>query len=88
MRQSATTAIRAYRIYFRDGDDRIARAQEVELTSDEAVCQLAAQILEERAADCTCAEVWDRARLVCALRRDGLVNRQRPEHDGRGTDVS
>jgi hypothetical protein len=70
MPQPAPTAIRSYRIYFRDGDNQIARSHDVDLASDEEARELAALMLDEQTAH-PCAEVWERARLVCTVRRDG-----------------
>ena len=70
MAQSATTvAIRTYRVYFRDGNNMLTPPHDVDLGSDEEARVLAAQMLDERM-DCSCAEVWDRARLVCTVRRE------------------
>ena len=68
-RRSTTTAIRSYRIYLRDSSAALARAHDVDLASDEDACQLAALMLDDQAVY-PCVEVWDRARLVCAVRRD------------------
>jgi hypothetical protein len=68
MRQS-TTAIRAYRVYFRDIGNVLWQSHEVDLASDEEARQLATKLLWGRAAYAS-AEVWDRARHVCTVRRD------------------
>jgi hypothetical protein len=70
MRQSTITAIRSYRIYLRDAENVLARSHEVELASDEEARQLAVWMLDEQTAY-PCAEVWDRARLVCTVRKGG-----------------
>ncbi len=70
-----TTAIRSYRIYFRDTTDAFTRTYEVDLASDNEARELAARMLNEQGA-CPSAEVWDRARLVCTVRRDGLSRRE------------
>jgi hypothetical protein len=70
MRQSTTTAIRSYRIYLRNASNALARAHDAELASDKDARELAALMLDEQATH-TCAEVWDRARLVCTVRREG-----------------
>jgi hypothetical protein len=70
MPQSTTLAIRACRIYLRDAENALARAHDVDLASDEDACQLAALMIQDQEAY-PCAEVWDRARLVCTMRRDG-----------------
>jgi hypothetical protein len=67
--QSTTSAIRPYRIYFRDSGNAIKRAHEADLTLHQDARELAALMLDEQTA-CPCAEVWDRARLVCTVRRD------------------
>jgi hypothetical protein len=64
----STTAIRSYRIYLRDGGDLIARSHDVDLASDEEAHQLASSMLDDQLSY-HCAEVWDRARLVCTVRR-------------------
>ena len=61
-------AIRSYRIYFRDVRHGIGSVQEVELASDDEAHQLADLMLDEQNAY-PIAEVWDRARLVCTVRR-------------------
>ena len=66
----APIAIRSYRIYFRDAKKMLARPYDVDLASDEEARDLAAQMLAEQAVY-PCVEVWDRARLVCTVRRDG-----------------
>lgn len=70
MQQSSNTAIRSYRIYLRDGTDLLSRVHDVDLASDEAARELAAQMLDEQSSY-PCAEVWDRARLVCTIRSEG-----------------
>jgi hypothetical protein len=62
-------AIRSYRIYFRDVRHGIASVREVDLASDDEAYQLADLMLDEQTAY-PIAEVWDRARLVCTVRRD------------------
>jgi len=68
--QSTNTAIRAYRVYFRDGHDEIARSHDVDLASDEDARGLAVLMLDKQTAY-PCVEVWDRARLVCVVRKGG-----------------
>jgi hypothetical protein len=67
--QSSTTAIRSYRLYFRDASDVLARADDVNLGSDDEARELATLMLEEQGIY-QVAEVWDRARLVCSVRRE------------------
>ena len=67
--QSSTTAIRSYRLYLRDASDVLARADEVNLASDDEARELATLMLEEQGIY-KIAEVWDRARLVCSVRRE------------------
>jgi hypothetical protein len=69
MAKSTSVAVRSYRIYFRDTTDAFTRTHEVDLASDGEARELAAQLLDEQGA-CPTAEVWDRARLVCILRRN------------------
>ena len=64
-----TTAIRSYRVYLRDAENVLARSHEVELASDEEARSLATLMLGEQT-NHPCAEVWDRARLVCTVRRE------------------
>ena len=68
MAQPVPTLIRSYRIYLRDGDNQISRSHEVDLVSDEEARQLAAWMLDEEN-HYPCAEVWDRGRLVCTVRK-------------------
>jgi hypothetical protein len=68
MRQSTTTAIRSYRIYLRNVSNALARTHDAELASDEDARQLAVRMLDEQTTH-PCAEVWDRARLVCTVRK-------------------
>ena len=65
----STTAIRSYRLYFRDASDALAAPHEVDLASDNEARELAALMLGEQSIH-PCIEVWDRARLVCTMRRD------------------
>ena len=67
--QSTNTAIRGYRVYLRDTHNEIARSQDVDLGSDEDARVLAMLVLDKQAAY-PCVEVWDRARLVCKMRRE------------------
>ena len=67
--QSSTTAMRSYRIYLRDATDALARPCDADLASDEEAHALAARMLAEQTAY-PCVEVWDRARLVCTVRRE------------------
>ena len=69
MAQPSPVAIRSYRIYLRDAENVLASGHDVDLASDEEARQLAALMIEEQAVY-PCAEVWDRARLVCTVRRD------------------
>jgi hypothetical protein len=65
----STTAIRSYRIYLRDAENVLAQGHDVELASDEAARELAARMLREQITH-PCAEVWDRTRLVCTVRKE------------------
>ena len=67
--RSTTTAIHSYRIYLRDSGNLIAHTHDVDLGSDEDARQLASLMLDEQIAY-SCAEVWDRTRLVCTVRRE------------------
>src|ERR1700732_3940952 len=60
----STTSIRPYRIYLRDAENLLAQGHDAELASDDDARELAMRMLNERTAY-PCAEVWDRARLVC-----------------------
>jgi hypothetical protein len=66
------TVIRSYRIYFRDTLNVLKRGHDHNLGSDEEARVLAGQMLDERT-NCSCAEVWDRARLVWTVRRSPLT---------------
>src|SRR5437764_427446 len=68
MGRPTPVAIRFYRLYLRDAGDQIVRTHDVELGSDDDARQLAARMLNEQTAD-RCAEVWDRTRLVCTVRK-------------------
>jgi hypothetical protein len=67
MAQPNPMAIRSCRIYFRDAENVLSQSHEVELASDEDARELALLMLDERTGY-PCAEVWDRARLVCTVR--------------------
>ena len=45
---ATTTAIRSYRVYFRDTQNAIARARDVDLASDDDARQLAVLMLDEQ----------------------------------------
>jgi hypothetical protein len=66
--QLRTTAIRSYRVYLRDAENLLARSHDVELASDDDARSLAVLMLDQQASY-PCVEVWDRARLVCVLRK-------------------
>ena len=66
----STIAIRPYRIYLRDADNVLAQGHDVELASDDDARELATRMLGEQTTH-PCAEVWDRARLVCTVRKEG-----------------
>ena len=66
----STTAIRSYRIYLRDAEDVFAVGLDFELASDGDARELATRMLGEQTTH-PCAEVWDRTRLVCAVRKEG-----------------
>jgi hypothetical protein len=66
--QSVTTAIRPYRIYLLDPSHVQAPPFEVELASDKDARQFAALMLDKQVIHPS-AEVWERARLVCTVRR-------------------
>ena len=67
--QSTTTGIRSYRIYLRDAENALAVGRDVELASDEDARELAGRLIEEQTTH-PCAEVWDRTRLVCTVRKE------------------
>ena len=79
----STTAIRSYRIYFRDARNSIAASHEVDLPSDDEARGLAALMLDERNASYS-AEVWDRTRLVCAVRKAIKTTRRGQNDRGSG----
>jgi hypothetical protein len=66
MQQSASQSIRAYRCYLFGGNGHIARAHDIEATSDEEACEFATQMLAQQS-DYPAIEVWDRARQVCRI---------------------
>ena len=68
--QQSTTAIRSYRIYLRDAENVLAVGHDVELASDEDAREFAARMIGEKTSF-PFAEVWDRARLVCIVRKEG-----------------
>ena len=68
MQISTTTAIRSYRVYLRDASNLLARSHDVDLASDNDARQLAVLMLDQQGTY-PCVEVWDRARLVCAVRK-------------------
>ena len=72
MRQAPTRAVRSYVIYLRDSRDTIARTQEIEAGSDEEARQLAALMLGKQITYPS-AEIWDRARFVCTVRKDPIA---------------
>lgn len=79
----STTAIRSYRIYLRDADNVLSQGHDADLASDEEARELAERMLDEQT-DHPCAEIWDRTRLVCTVRKEDLTNRvhnpeQRPQ---------
>jgi hypothetical protein len=60
--------IRTYRIYLRDPSNVVGRAYEVDAASDEAARDRALITLNDQAMYAY-AEVWERVRLVCTVRR-------------------
>jgi hypothetical protein len=82
----STTAIRSYRIYFRDARNSIAASHEVDLPSDDEARELAALMLDERNASSS-AEVWDRTRLVCGMQRRPKMTRH-ARNAGSGMPIS
>ena len=67
-RPAPTNAIRSYRICLRDSANHLAKRYDVDLGSDDDARQLAILMLDGQP-NYPCIEVWDRARLVCAVRR-------------------
>jgi hypothetical protein len=65
---NSTPTIRSYRIYLRDAGNLLARSYDVDLASDDDARGLAVLLLDRQAVY-PCVEVWDRARLVCAVRK-------------------
>jgi hypothetical protein len=64
----STTASRPYRLYFRGATTLPEQRHDAVLASDEEARLLAMRLLAEQTAY-PCVEVWDGARLVCAVRR-------------------
>ena len=60
--------MRSYRVYLRDASNVLAKPYEVDLASDEDARGLAVLMLDRQAVY-PCVEVWDRGRLVCAVRK-------------------
>ena len=58
----------SYRLYFRGATILPEQRQDAILASDKDTRQLAAKMLSEQA-DYACVDVWDRARLVCTVRK-------------------
>ena len=77
MPQSSTLTTRSYRIYLRDSENRLVVGVDVDFTSDQEAREHAAQMLDTQA-NHRCAEVWDRARLVCTVHKEGAA----PEYRG------
>ena len=65
---TTTTAIRSYRIYFRDATNLLARPYDVALASDDDARALALLMLDRQSVY-PCVEIWDRTRLVCMVRK-------------------
>jgi hypothetical protein len=70
MAESTTVAIRSYRIYLRDAENVLTQGHDAELASDEDARELAARMIMEQTVYPR-AEVWDRTRLVCTVRKEG-----------------
>jgi hypothetical protein len=66
--RSTSTAIRSYRVYLRDASNVLAKPYDVDLASDDDARGLAVLMLDQQAVY-PCVEVWDRERLVCAVRK-------------------
>ena len=56
-----------YRIYLRDPSNVLALPFEVNLASDKAAREFALMLDKESV--CPCAVIWERARLVCTVRK-------------------
>ena len=66
MSSADTTISRSYRFYFTDSDGHIAKALDIESSSDTDAGDLAAIMLSEQS-DYPGIEVWERARQVACL---------------------
>jgi hypothetical protein len=66
VKQSTRDSVRSYRFYFLDAEQHIAKAHEIDASSDTEACELAAMMLAEQA-DYPNIEVWDRTRKVRRL---------------------
>jgi hypothetical protein len=66
MQQPTRISVRSYRFYFLDGDHHIAKAHEIDASSDIEACELATMMLAEQS-DYPSIEVWDRTRKVRRL---------------------
>ena len=62
------TIFRSYRIHLREARNAIGQSYDVDLTLDEEAHDRALMMLGGQATY-SYAEVWDRARLVCTVRR-------------------
>jgi hypothetical protein len=62
-------AMTDYRLYFRGATILPEQRHDAILSSDGGARELAVKMLAEQTAY-PCAEVWDRARLVCTVRRN------------------
>jgi hypothetical protein len=61
-------ALRSYLVYLRDASGSVARTHQIEAGSDEHARELVVLMLNEQIAYPS-AEVWDRGRLVCVVRK-------------------
>jgi hypothetical protein len=62
------TIFRSYRVYLSDARNAIGQSYDVDLTSDEEAHDRALMMLGGQATY-SYAEVWERARLVCTVRK-------------------
>ena len=68
MRQTATRPLPSFRVYLCETSDKIARVSGIDARSDADARKIAVQILKNQTAY-SHAEVWERARFICTVRR-------------------
>ena len=72
MRKAARRPLPPFRVYLCESSEKVARVRGLEASSDEQARKVAAQMLNTEMVY-PVAEVWHRARFVCALRKDPAI---------------